>query len=109
MLEATDLTLANALFPRLAEGQKSTEGAYELLDEMINKGNRVAEARRNELFNLKRLFAELSTRIEERGLRTLTVPDMNFVDLHHGDEQFPTTHGTTGSVVWNAGCWARIG
>lgn len=83
--------MANALFPRLAEGQDSTEGAYELLDEMINKGNKVAEARRNELLNLKRLFTELSTRIEERGLRTLTLPDMNFVDLHHGDAQFPAT------------------
>ncbi|KAJ5085363.1 Zn(II)2Cys6 transcription factor [Penicillium argentinense] len=67
--------MANSLFPGLSDGKDSTKKAYEILDEMIGRGNRVAEVRKLELLGLKRLFGELAASVEERGLRTLTLLD----------------------------------
>lgn len=110
---AIHLTMANALFPHLAEEQDSTEAAYTILDEMIAKGNRVAEVRKRELLNLKQLFGELAIRVQERGLRTLTLPDFNVVSAppdsnphnhpqaqaHVGNLQFPVTPSTNSEMT----------
>ncbi|KAK2761328.1 hypothetical protein FQN54_001850 [Arachnomyces sp. PD_36] len=70
---AIHLTMANALFPRVPESQTSSQDAHSILDEMIRKGNRLAEVRKKELAHLESLFQELQDRIERRGLQTLTL------------------------------------
>ncbi|KAE8355439.1 Zn(II)2Cys6 transcription factor [Aspergillus coremiiformis] len=70
---AIHLAMANTLFPHAAEGQVYSEEVHAILDEMIYKGNRLAAVRKDELTHLETLFRELATRIERRGLQTLTL------------------------------------
>ena len=65
--------MANTLFPRVADGQTYSQETHSILDEMICKGNRVAEARKAELTHLESLFRELAEREQRRGLQTLTL------------------------------------
>lgn len=115
--------MANALFPHLAEEQDSTQEAYTILDEMIAKGNKVAEVRKKELLNLRQLFGELAIQVQERGLRTLKLPDWNVISVqpdsnnhqshqnqvqtqnqegsqsHVGNAQFPVTPSTNSEMT----------
>ncbi|OGM47217.1 Zn(II)2Cys6 transcription factor [Aspergillus bombycis] len=70
---AIHLAMANILFPHSVEGQTYNEEVHAILDEMIYKGNRLAAVRKGELAHLEALFKDLATRIEQRGLQTLTL------------------------------------
>ncbi|PIG83539.1 Zn(II)2Cys6 transcription factor [Aspergillus arachidicola] len=69
---AIHLMMAHTLFPGAVE-DCSLNQVYSILDGMIYKGNQVAAARKAELTHLEYLFQELATRIERRGLQTLTL------------------------------------
>ncbi|KAF6830286.1 hypothetical protein CPLU01_07461 [Colletotrichum plurivorum] len=68
---AIHLTIANALFPSAAGVDVPTHSleAHAILDDMVLKGNAVADVRRAELVHLEFLFAEFSMRAAEPGVR----------------------------------------
>ena len=72
-MAAIHLAMANTLFPRVTEGQGYRKEAHAILDEMITKGNRVAEVRKAELIHLENLMMELTMRVEAGGMMTLTL------------------------------------
>lgn len=65
--------MGNMLFPPDTADIHYLHVAYLILDEIIARGNRVAEIRKNELQRLGSLFQELDTRVKQEGLRTLTL------------------------------------
>lgn len=104
---AIHLTMANALFPRISDSETSGLDAHKILDEMIHKGNQLAEVRKTELARLEALFQELETRIERRGLQTLTLTTgSNQVSIGitnepndgSGERAFSSNHETIGSL-----------
>lgn len=72
--------MAGALFPNVTESQDYIKDAYAILDQMIQRGNRLAAARKSELVQLEKLFQELALRIERRGLETLILPGPSHSD-----------------------------
>ena len=54
--------MANTLVPDLAGQRGSSQQAHLILDEIISKGNRVAEVRKTELTRLETLFEGLKQR-----------------------------------------------
>ncbi|KAF3386956.1 hypothetical protein F1880_001157 [Penicillium rolfsii] len=78
---ALHLTMANALFPSDPDSQSYSHVAHSILDEMVLSGNRVAEARKRELIRIEGLFQELARRVEQEGLRILTLEDPGLADL----------------------------
>ncbi|KZF24974.1 Zn(II)2Cys6 transcription factor [Xylona heveae TC161] len=65
---AVHLIMANTLFPNMIDGQNTySQDAHSILDEIICKGNRVAEVRKQELIYLEGLFQQLATRVDRRG------------------------------------------
>ncbi|OOQ91732.1 Zn(II)2Cys6 transcription factor [Penicillium brasilianum] len=78
---ALHLTMANALFPPNTDNQSYGHVAHSILDEMVLSGNRVAEARKRELIRIEGLFKELARRVEQEGLRILTLADQGLTDL----------------------------
>lgn len=98
--------MANALFPRVPDSQRFSQDAHAIIDEMISKGNRLAEVRKEELTYLETLFQELVAQIERRGLQTLTLstsPDQTNTELSTSNDTgeetqgqvFMMEHGTT--------------
>lgn len=85
--------MANTLFPQACDSETHSQVAHAILDEMIYKGNRLAEARKAELNHLEMLFGELAARIERRGLQTLTLFSP---DQYEGDADEPTASVNTG-------------
>ncbi|KAJ5585102.1 fungal-specific transcription factor domain-containing protein [Penicillium hispanicum] len=77
---ALHLTMADALFPSSIDDHSYSQAAHSILDEMIICGNRVAGARKGELGRIEGLFQELSRRVEQEGLRTLTLSDPGLTD-----------------------------
>ncbi|KAL4969847.1 uncharacterized protein BDV14DRAFT_195379 [Aspergillus stella-maris] len=73
---AMHVMMAGALFPNVMEAQEFNyvRTAYGILDTMISRGNRLADARKGELVQLEVLFRELAGRIERRGMETLVLP-----------------------------------
>ncbi|KAL2824839.1 hypothetical protein BJY01DRAFT_262820 [Aspergillus pseudoustus] len=71
---ALHIAMAGVLFPNVTESQTSLKDAYLVLDQMIDKGNKLALARKSELVQLETLFRELAVRIERRGMETLILP-----------------------------------
>ncbi|RYP72060.1 hypothetical protein DL769_004547 [Monosporascus sp. CRB-8-3] len=69
---ALHLIMTNALFPGTDE-HGYVQQTLALLDEMISKGNKVAEVRRAELVRLQGLCQELAIQSEQRGLETLNL------------------------------------
>lgn len=67
------LTMTRTLFPHVADGEACSNSAHSIFDEMITKGNRLAQVRKSELTQIESLFAELSTQIKRHGLQTLTL------------------------------------
>lgn len=67
--------MAYTLFPSGTDDQTYSQTAHSILDQMILCGNRVAEARKEELCRIEGLFQVLSKRVEQEGLRTLTLSD----------------------------------
>lgn len=66
--------MATTLFPRISDGKSYLQSAHTILDEMIRKGNRVVEARKQELEYVEGLFNTLARRVEWKDLQTLTLP-----------------------------------
>ncbi|KAH9238184.1 hypothetical protein K456DRAFT_1747775 [Colletotrichum gloeosporioides 23] len=64
---AIHLTIANALFPSTTEIDGPTHGreAHAILNDMIHKGNSVAEVRKAELTHLEFLFNEFAMRVNQ--------------------------------------------
>ncbi|KAF4856327.1 hypothetical protein CGCSCA4_v000750 [Colletotrichum siamense] len=64
---AIHLTIANALFPSTTAIDGPTHGreAHAILDDMIHKGNSVAEVRKAELTHLEFLFNEFAMRVNQ--------------------------------------------
>lgn len=97
---AIHLIMANTLFPPANDSETYTQLAHSILDEMIYKGSRLADARKAELGHLETLFRELAARIERRGLQTLTLfsPDQYEVEANErtGAQQVttPSDQGT---------------
>ncbi|KAL5361712.1 fungal-specific transcription factor domain-containing protein [Aspergillus floccosus] len=92
---ALHLTMANALFPP-ADDYTYSRTAHSILDEMIRGGNRVAEARKTELRCIEGLFEEFAQRIEQGGLRVLTLSGPGHADGGSGalDNANPNGNGT---------------
>lgn len=72
--------MANTLFPSSTSDHLPSQTAHAILDEMILCGNRVAEARKAELTRIEGLFLELSKRVEQEGLRVLTLSGREAVE-----------------------------
>ena len=67
------LTMTDTLFPDSLgpEGQNHSQTAHVILDEIILRGNRLANERKAELKHLESLFQELRRRMELNGFQTL--------------------------------------
>lgn len=72
--------MANTLFPSSTDDQSYSQAAHSILNEMILCGNRVAEVRKDELVRIESLFSELAKRVEQEGLRTLTLSGREVAD-----------------------------
>jgi proline utilization trans-activator len=70
--------MASALFPDVVNFNDCHDMAHQILDDLVYRGNRVAQARRSELCHLEDLCSELISRGQQRGLQTLhlLVPDL---------------------------------
>lgn len=65
------MAIANVLFPHTVDSQTYSEEAHSILDEMISKGNKIAEMRKAELTHLETLLDELAKQAERQCLQTL--------------------------------------
>ena len=82
--------MAGAIFPDMADTQPFTQRDVRvILDEMVRKGNRVAEERRSELAFLENAFKVFSVRIKEQGLQTMSWSDA--ADVHSAIDVAPDT------------------
>lgn len=84
--------MTRTLFPRVVDGEWCSQAAHGILDEMIRKGNKIAEVRKRELMHLEKLFQELAARIEQQNLQTLSLsrsPD-DLVIINGSEQQFNT-------------------
>ena len=72
---ALHLTMANALFPSSSDDRSYQKDVHAILDELILCGNRIADARKQELNRIEDLFREFTRRVEQEGLQLLTLPD----------------------------------
>lgn len=71
---AIHLTMADALFPSVAEDARGhSQAAHSIMDDMMAKGNKVAATRKEDLTQLEDLCRELAARTDARGLQTLTL------------------------------------
>lgn len=94
---AMHVTMAGALFPNVTEGQDYIREAYCILDQMTQRGNKLAAARKSELVSLEKLFQELAARIEYRGLETLILPTVAQSDTTLPERAGDTLYQTSGS------------
>lgn len=80
---ALHLTMSSTLFPSsIPEDQRAAQAqAHSCLDEMVSKGNRVAEVRKAELAHLESLCREMALYSEQRGLQTLTLDDFGGAEI----------------------------
>ncbi|CRK22485.1 hypothetical protein BN1708_013425, partial [Verticillium longisporum] len=75
---AIHLTMADALFPSVAEDARGhSQAAHSIMDDMMAKGNKVAATRKADLTQLECLCRELAARTDARGLQTLTLPGLD--------------------------------
>lgn len=95
--------MANALFPPADDHTNTySRTAHSILDEMIRGGNKVAAARKGELRCIEGLFEEFAQRVQQGGLRVLTLsgsgPGAGHVDGGSGsgatDTDIPNGNGT---------------
>lgn len=71
--------MATSLFPKETEGRWYRHEAHTILDDMIKRGNRVAEARKKELLYLETIFDAFTERINREGAAPLTLFDQQDV------------------------------
>lgn len=77
---ALHLTMAKTLFPSSTQDRLYSQNAHAILDELILWGNRVAASRKQELSRIEGLFQELARRVEQEGLRLLSLSGSIFSD-----------------------------
>lgn len=65
--------MTDMIFPDEANSQNYTTMALSILDELISKGNKVAESRKAELTHLEALCHEVTLQSEQGGLQALTL------------------------------------
>jgi proline utilization trans-activator len=86
--------MAGAIFPDMGDSQPFNQrDAHILIDDLVQKGNRVAEARKAELVFLETAFQEFTRRVQQQGLQTMSWSDAvedSRMDINDGTE--PTTH-----------------
>jgi hypothetical protein len=84
---ALHMVMASSLFPGVTDGQGYVQQAHSIFDDMIGKGNKLAQGHRAELAHLETLFQELTRQSEQQGLETLTLraPDGSEYD-HFGSQ-----------------------
>lgn len=75
---AVHLTMAKALFPSSTQERLYSQNAHAILDELIIWGNRIATARKQELTRIEGLFQKLAERVEQEGLRLLSLSGDTF-------------------------------
>jgi len=68
---AIHLTMANALFPGVVDYKGCHQLAHQILDDLVARGNRVAGARRAELYHIEGLCQELVIKVQQQGHQTL--------------------------------------
>lgn len=66
--------MAKAIFPGIGVEEDYVRQAHVILDDMVSKGNRIAEVREMEVSRLESLCNEFAARAEELGLQTLILP-----------------------------------
>ena len=86
--------MANAVFPG-ADEHSYSQRALALLDEMIGRGNKVAETRKAELVHIQTLCQELAMQSEQRGLETLTLAMPDGSEMQHDTPSTADTQQTT--------------
>lgn len=74
---ALHLTMANAVFPGVVDYQWCRQLSDSIFDDLIARGNRVARARRAELYHVETLCQELAAQVQQQGHQTLT---LSYVD-----------------------------
>lgn len=111
---AVHLTMAGTLFPSGTDSEFYSKTAHTILSELVLAGNRVAKARKEELGRIEALLQQLARRVEQEGLRILTLADPDLVDVPPVDifnedhtphvpapepgPPFPTDSGTTENI-----------
>lgn len=83
------LTMTRTLFPHVADGEACSNSAHSILNEMISKGNKLAQVRKSDLIQIESLFGELSAQVERHGLQTLTLstPENEYPDTSYQADQ----------------------
>ncbi|OAQ58895.1 C6 transcription factor [Pochonia chlamydosporia 170] len=74
---ALNLTIANALFPDVVDFNSCHEMPHHILNDLVYRRNRVAQARRSELCHLEDLCSESISRGQRKGLQTLHLSGPN--------------------------------
>ncbi len=91
--------MANALFPATEDSTLYSRTAQDILNEMTEKGNKIAAIRKREFYILQALLAELSTRAENSGLQTLTLATPELAEFGprqqpHAPRSVQSTHAS---------------
>lgn len=83
------LVMTRTLFPHVADGEACSNSAHSVLNEMITKGNKLAQVRKSDLIQIESLFEELSAQIERHGFQTLTLstPDHEYPGASYQADQ----------------------
>lgn len=63
--------MADALFPGVVNYQGCRQLTHQVLDELVARGNRIAGAKRAQLYHLETLCQELVARVQQQGHQTL--------------------------------------
>ncbi|KAK7229301.1 hypothetical protein V2G26_001471 [Clonostachys chloroleuca] len=92
---ALHMVMASSLFPGVTDGQGYVQQVHSIFDDMIGKGNKLAQGHRAELAHLETLFQELARQSEQQGLETLTLraPDGSEYD------NFGSQHASLGPEI----------
>ncbi|RJE19496.1 hypothetical protein PHISCL_08158 [Aspergillus sclerotialis] len=101
---ALHLTMANALFPSTSDDRSYRKDVHAILDELILCGNRIADARKQELSRIEDLFQEFIRRVDQEGLRLLTlsdsiIPDNTAVNSQNGAQSGEASVTELGTVL----------
>ncbi|RGP76573.1 hypothetical protein FLONG3_5235 [Fusarium longipes] len=83
---ALHLNMATALFPGVADDQNSRHLVHQLLDNMIARGNRLANVRKRELVYLEAQCQELVAQVQQQGLQTLSLAVTDEMEMQCGAE-----------------------
>lgn len=82
--------MTRTLFPNVTEGEAWNHYAHSIFDEMIARGNRLAEVRKMELSQIDSMLHEVSVRVEQQGLQTLSL-----LSTPEQQQSYATSHSQT--------------